>query len=164
MSLAATWNTELLHSVGSTLALETKARQAQSLLAPTVCMHRSPLGGRNFESFSEDPFFTGKMSAAYIKGLQEGGVGATIKHYVANEQETWRMSVNSVIEERPLREIYLKPFEIAIREANPWAIMSSYNIINGQHADMNDFTMRKVLREEWKYEGYVLNTVYEGIR
>lgn len=95
------------------------------------------------------------MSAAYISGLQESGVGATIKHYIANEQETWRMNVNSVIEERPLREIYLKPFEIAIREANPWAVMSSYNIVNGQHADMNDFTLRKVLREEWKYEGYV---------
>lgn len=154
MSLAATWNTDLLHSVGSTLALETKARQAQVLLAPTVCMHRSPLGGRNFESFSEDPYFTGKMSAAYINGLQSGGVGATIKHFVANEQETWRMSVDSVVEERPLREIYLKPFEITMREARPWAVMSSYNSVNGFHADMNEFTLRKVLRGEWKFEGY----------
>ncbi|RPA90564.1 hypothetical protein L873DRAFT_1717239 [Choiromyces venosus 120613-1] len=157
VSLAATWNTKLLRSVGNTLAAETKARQAQVLLAPTVCMHRSPLGGRNFESFSEDPLFAGKMSAAYINGLQEGGVGATIKHFVANEQETWRMSVNSVVEERPLREIYLKPFEIAVREANPWAVMSSYNLVNGSHADMNEFTLRKVLREEWRFEGLVMS-------
>ncbi|KAI5847407.1 glycoside hydrolase superfamily [Morchella snyderi] len=157
VSLAATWNTDLLHAVGSTLALETKARQAQVLLAPTVCMHRSPLGGRNFESFSEDPYFTGKMSAAYINGLQSGGVGATIKHFVANEQETWRMSVDSVVEERPLREIYLKPFEITMREARPWAVMSSYNCVNGFHADMNEFTLRKVLRGEWKFEGLVMS-------
>ncbi|KAH0609194.1 uncharacterized protein H6S33_001422 [Morchella sextelata] len=157
VSLAATWNTDLLYSVGSTLALETKARQAQVLLAPTVCMHRSPLGGRNFESFSEDPYFTGKMSAAYINGLQSGGVGATIKHFVANEQETWRMSVDSVVEERPLREIYLKPFEITMREARPWAVMSSYNLVNGFHADMNEFILRKVLRGDWKFEGLVMS-------
>jgi beta-glucosidase len=125
------------------------------LLAPTVCLHRSPLGGRNFESFSEDPLVTGKLSAAYISGLQEGGVGATIKHFVGNEQETWRMTVNSVIEERPLRELYLKPFEIAIREAKPWAVMSSYNLVNGTHADMNEFTLKKVLRDEWNYDGWV---------
>ncbi|KAI5846858.1 glycoside hydrolase superfamily [Tricharina praecox] len=157
ISLAATWNTEILHSIGRTLAEETKARQAQALLAPTVCMHRSPLGGRNFESFSEDPLVTGKLSSAYIKGLQEGGVGATIKHYVGNEQETWRMTVDSIIEERPLRELYLKPFEIAIREAKPWAVMSSYNLVNGKHADMNEFTLRKVLRGEWKYDGLVMS-------
>jgi beta-glucosidase len=96
---------------------------------------------------------TGKLSAAYINGLQEGGVGATIKHFVGNEQETWRMTVNSVIEERPLRELYLKPFEIAIREARPWAVMSSYNLVNGTHADMNELTLKKVLRGEWNYDG-----------
>lgn len=161
MSLAATWNVEILRSIGRTLAEETKARQAQVLLAPTVCMHRSPLGGRNFESFSEDPLLTGKLSAAYINGLQEMGVGATIKHFVGNEQETWRMTVDSIIEERPLRELYLRPFEIAIRDANPWAVMSSYNLVNGFHADMNEYNLRKVLRGEWKYEGYshLLNSI-----
>jgi len=93
------------------------------------------------------------MSASYINGLQEGGVGATIKHFVANEQETWRVTVDTIVEERPLRELYLKPFEIAVREAKTWAVMSSYNIINGKHADMNEFTLKKVLREEWKFDG-----------
>ncbi|RPA83048.1 hypothetical protein BJ508DRAFT_317917 [Ascobolus immersus RN42] len=157
ISLAATWNTDLLHEIGGALAEETKARQAQVLLAPTVCLHRSPLGGRNFESFSEDPFLTGKMSSAYIKGLQAGGVGATIKHFVANEQETWRMTVDVSVQERALRELYLKPFEIAIREADPWAVMSSYNLVNGKHADMNDFTLRKVLRGEWGFKGAVIS-------
>ncbi|KAA8893835.1 glycoside hydrolase superfamily [Sphaerosporella brunnea] len=157
VSLAATWNTEILHAVGGALAEETKARQAQVLLAPTVCIHRSPLGGRNFESFSEDPLIIGKLASAYITGLQERGVGATIKHFVGNEQETWRMTVNSVVEERPLRELYLKPFEIAIREAKPWAVMSSYNMVNGTHADMNEFTLKKVLRGEWRYEGIVMS-------
>ncbi|KAK6363017.1 hypothetical protein TWF730_000466 [Orbilia blumenaviensis] len=157
ISLAATWNIDLLHQVGSTLAKEAKAKQAQVLLAPTVCLHRSPLGGRNFESFSEDPLLTGKIAAAYINGLQGGGVAATIKHFVANEQETLRMQINSVVEERALREIYLKPFEIAIRDADPWALMSSYNLINGLHADMNPFTLRKVLRDEWKYKGAVIS-------
>jgi beta-glucosidase len=137
------------------LAEETKARKAQVLLAPTVCLHRSPLGGRNFESFSEDPLLTGKLSAAYINGLQQGGVGATIKHFVANEQETWRMTVDTIIQERVLRELYLRPFEIAVREANPWAVMTSYNLVNGVHADMNEFTLKKVLRVEWGFEGYL---------
>jgi beta-glucosidase len=116
-------------------------------------MHRSPLGGRNFESFSEDPFLTGKLAAAYIRGLQSKKVAATIKHFVCNEQETHRMKVDSVIQERPLREIYLKPFEIALRESSPWALMSSYNLLNGVHADMNAFTLKKILRDEWKYDG-----------
>ncbi|KAK6613567.1 Beta-glucosidase B 2 [Botrytis cinerea] len=131
ISLAATWNTDLIHEVGQHLADETKARSAQVLLAPTVCLHRGPLGGRNFESFSEDPYLTGKLAIAYIKGLQEKGIAATIKHFVANEQETFRLTIDSVVQERPLRELYLRPFEMAIREANPWAVMSSYNLING---------------------------------
>lgn len=152
-SLAATWNTELIEQLGCHLGDETLARGANVLLAPTVCMHRSPLGGRNFESFSEDPYLTGKLAAAYIRGLQSKNVAATIKHFVGNEQETNRMTVDSVIEERALREIYLKPFEIAIREASPWAVMSSYNLVNGIHADMNAWLLKKVLRQEWGYEG-----------
>lgn len=153
VSLAATWNLDLIHEIGQHLAEEAKARGADVLLAPTVCMHRSPLGGRNFESFSEDPFLTGKLAAAYVRGLQSKRVAATIKHFVCNEQETHRMQVDAIIQERPLREIYLKPFEIALRESSPWALMSSYNLLNGVHADMNEFTLKKVLRDEWKYDG-----------
>ncbi|KAF2675073.1 hypothetical protein BT63DRAFT_27887 [Microthyrium microscopicum] len=133
-------------------------------------MHRSPLGGRNFESFSEDPLLTGKLAAAYIRGLQSKNVSATIKHFVGNEQETHRMTINSIIEERPLREIYLKPFEIAIRESSPWAVMSSYNLVNGVHSDMNDWLLRDILRGEWKYDGLVIsdwtgtNSVAESIK
>ncbi|KAJ3511094.1 hypothetical protein NM208_g15464 [Fusarium decemcellulare] len=143
ISLAATWNKDLLYQVGQHLALEAKARSAEMLLAPTVCMHRHPLGGRNFESFSEDPLLTGKLAAQYIKGLQDRGVAATIKH--------------SLVTERPLREIYLRPFEIAIREANPWAVMSSYNLINGVHADLNKHTLKDILRGEWNYDGTVVS-------
>lgn len=116
-------------------------------------MHRSPLGGRNFESFSEDPLLTGKLAASYIRGVQSKNVAATIKHFVGNEQETHRMKIDSIIAERPLREIYLKPFEIAMRECPPWALMSSYNLINGVHADMNEHTLKEILRNEWEYDG-----------
>ncbi|KAH8173841.1 PA14 domain-containing protein [Sarocladium implicatum] len=157
ISLAATWNKELLHEVGQHLADETRARSAEMLLAPTVCMHRHPLGGRNFESFSEDPLLTGKLAAQYIMGLQEKGVAATIKHFVGNEQETHRLTIDSLITERPLRELYLKPFEIAVREANPWAVMTSYNLINGVHADMHTHTLKDILRGEWGYDGAVVS-------
>ncbi|TQN71493.1 Beta-glucosidase B, partial [Colletotrichum shisoi] len=157
VSLAATWNKELLYEVGQHLADEAKARSANILLAPTVCMHRHPLGGRNFESFSEDPLLTGKLAAQYIRGLQEKGVAATIKHFVGNEQETHRLTIDSLIQERPLREIYLRPFEIAVREANPWALMSSYNLVNGVHADMHNLTLRDILRGEWGYDGTVVS-------
>lgn len=145
----------MLRQVGEHLAEETKARGADVLLAPTVCLHRSPLGGRNFESFSEDPILTGKLAAAYINGLQSKNIAATIKHFVGNEQETHRMTIDSVIAERPLRELYLKPFEIAIREANPWALMTSYNVLNGVHADQHFHTLKDILRGEWEYDGYV---------
>jgi beta-glucosidase len=153
VSLAATWNLDLIEEVGQHLGEETKARGADVLLAPTICMHRSPLGGRNFESFSEDPYLTGKLAAAYIRGVQSKKVAATIKHFATNEQETHRLTIDSVVAERPLREIYLKPFEIALRECPSWALMSSYNLINGVHADMHMLTLKKILREEWKYDG-----------
>ncbi|CAM1504572.1 Fc.00g021630.m01.CDS01 [Cosmosporella sp. VM-42] len=157
ISLAATWNKDLIYEVGQHLAAETRARSADMLLAPTVCMHRHPLGGRNFESFSEDPLLTGKLAAQYIKGLQDNGVAATIKHFVGNEQETHRLTIDSLIAERPLREVYLRPFEIAIREANPWAVMSSYNLVNGTHADMHPHTLKDILRGEWGYDGTVVS-------
>ncbi|KAI9840554.1 MAG: hypothetical protein M1837_001534 [Sclerophora amabilis] len=157
VSLAATWNLALLNHVGKHLAEETKARGADVLLGPTVCMHRSPLGGRNFESFSEDPYLTGKIAASYIQGLQSQGIAATIKHFVGNEQETHRMSIDSLIAERALREIFLRPFEIAIRESRPLALMSSYNLLNGVHADMNRYILQTILRKEWSYEGLVMS-------
>jgi beta-glucosidase len=157
ISLAATWNKNLLYQVGQHLAGEVQARSAQVLLAPTVCMHRHPLGGRNFESFSEDPLLTGKLASHYIKGIQSKGVAATIKHFVTNEQETHRLTIDSLVMERPLRELYLRPFEIAVREANPWAVMSSYNLINGVHADMNKHTLNDILRGEWGYDGTVMS-------
>lgn len=124
-------------------------------LGPTVCTHRHPLGGRNFESFSEDPLLTGRLAAQYIGGLQDQGVGATIKHFAVNEQETKRFTMNANVSEKALREIYLKPFEIAIKEAKPWALMTSYNSINGKHADANDVLLQKILREEWGWRGWV---------
>ncbi|KAG9254820.1 glycoside hydrolase superfamily [Emericellopsis atlantica] len=170
ISLAATWNKDLLYKVGQHLAHETRARSADMLLGPTICMHRHPLGGRNFESFSEDPLLTGKLAAQYVKGLQDQGVAAAIKHFVGNEQETERNTIDSIITERPLRELYLRPFEIAIREANPWAVMSSYNKINGIHADMHPHTLKDVLRGEWSYDGTVVsdwggtNSVVESVQ
>lgn len=122
-----------------------------------MCNHRHPLGGRNFESFSEDPLLTGKLAAQYVLGLQEKGVAATPKHFVANEQETDRLTVDTIVSERALREIYLKPFEIAVKEANPWAFMTAYNQINGEHADSNHFTLKKVLRGEWGWNGLVMS-------
>ncbi|KAK1755044.1 glycoside hydrolase superfamily [Echria macrotheca] len=157
ISLAATWNKEILYQVGQHLAEEAKARSANVLLAPTICLHRHPLGGRNFESFSEDPLLTGKLAAQYVRGLQERGVAATVKHFVGNEQETNRLTVNSQIGERALRELYLRPFEIAVREANPWALMSSYNLVNGLHADMNPHLLKDILRGDWQYDGTVIS-------
>lgn len=122
-----------------------------------MCNHRHPLGGRNFESFSEDPLLTGKLAAQVVRGLQEMGVAATVKHFAANEQETERLTVNEIISERALREIYMKPFEIAIKEANPWAVMTAYNQINSTHADSHPLLLKKVLRGEWGWKGLVMS-------
>ncbi|KAL4914918.1 glycoside hydrolase superfamily [Aspergillus aurantiobrunneus] len=155
--LAATWDLEAAKHIGNALADETRSKGARVLLAPTVCIHRHPLGGRNFESFSEDPFLAGKLAAQYIHGLQDKGVAATIKHYAANEQETCRFTVNENVAERALREIYLKPFEIAVKEAKPLAVMTAYNIVNGTHADSNEFLLRDVLREQWGWKGLAMS-------
>jgi beta-glucosidase len=154
---AATWDPANAKRIGHALAEETKTKSARVILAPTMCNHRHPLGGRNFESFSEDPYLAGKMAANVVNGLQEKGIAATIKHFVANEQETDRLRVDEIVSERALREIYMKPFEITIKEANPLAVMTSYNKVNGTHADSNEFLLKQVLRGEWGWNGLVMS-------
>lgn len=155
--MASTFDVKLAKRIGSALAEETQSKGARCLLAPTMCLHRHPLGGRNFESFSEDPLLTGKMAARVVEGLQDKGVSATIKHFAVNEQETDRLTVDETVSERALRELYLKPFEIAVKEANPWAVMTAYNKVNGHHADCHPFTLKKVLRGDWGWNGLVMS-------
>ena len=126
-ALAATWNTDLVARVGAVLGEEARSKCAQVLLAPTVNIHRSPLAGRNFECYSEDPYLSARMAIAFINGVQSTGVGACIKHFVANDSEFERHSISSQVGERALREIYLAPFEAAVKEAEPWSLMSAYN-------------------------------------
>ncbi|KKY21301.1 putative glycoside hydrolase family 3 [Diplodia seriata] len=157
--LASTFSTSLAARVGDALAEETLSKGARVLLAPTVCLHRHPLGGRNFESFSEDPLLAGALAAAYVGGLQARGVGATLKHFAANEQETARFTVNETVSERALRELYLRPFEIAVKApaGPPWAVMTSYNLVNGTHADSHEWLLKTVLRGEWGWKGLVMS-------
>jgi beta-glucosidase len=155
--LGATWNPDIEEKVGNVLGDELKAKGAHILLAPTVNIHRTPIAGRNFECYSEDPFLSGMLASAYIKGIQSKGVGACIKHFVANDQEYERFSMSSEVDERTLREIYLEPFRIAIRNSNPWAVMSAYNRVNGAYACENDHTLLEILKGEWKYEGIVMS-------
>ena len=157
IALGATWNPDLVEKVGNVLGDELKAKGAHILLAPTVNIHRTPIAGRNFECYSEDPFLSGTIASAYIKGIQRKGVGACIKHFVANDQEYERFSMSSEVDERTLRELYLEPFRIAIRNANPWAVMSSYNRLNGTYACENDHTLLEILKGEWKYDGIVMS-------
>ena len=157
IALGATWNPDIVEKVGNVLADELKAKGAHILLAPTVNIHRTPIAGRNFECYSEDPFLSGMLASAYINGIQSKGVGACIKHFVANDQEYERFSISSEVDERTLREIYLEPFRIAIRNSNPWSVMSSYNRVNGTYACENDHILLEILKSEWKYEGIVMS-------
>ena len=164
ISLASTWNTDLVERVGQALADETRMKGAQVLLAPTVNIQRSPLGGRNFECFSEDPYLTARLAVAYINGLQREGVGASIKHYVCNDQEFERFSISSEVRERALREIYLAPFEAAVREARPWTIMAAYNLVNGIAASESPYLLTEILRDEWGFEGVVVSDWFELVK
>lgn len=157
IALGATWNSDLVEKVGNVLGDELKTKGAHILLAPTVNIHRTPIAGRNFECYSEDPFLSGMLASAYIKGIQSKGVGACIKHFVANDQEYERFSISSEVDERTLREIYLEPFRVAIRNSNPWAVMSAYNRVNGVYACEYDHTLLEILKGEWKYEGIVMS-------
>ncbi len=154
-TLAATWNKELVYEVGRAGGEELKENNLQIWLTPAVNIHRSPLCGRNFEYYSEDPLLAGKMGAALVKGIQSLKVAACPKHFAANNKETNRKHSDSRVSERALREIYLKPFEIIVKEADPWIIMSAYNAINGQRASESRELLTGILREEWGYQGAV---------
>ena len=154
---ASTWNLDLIEREGEALAEECNTFGIDVLLGPGACMKRSPLCGRNFEYFSEDPFLAGKLAASWIKGLQRKGTGASIKHYAANNQEFHRMFVDAQIDERTQREIYLTAFEIAVKEAQPWTVMCSYNRVNGAFASENHKLLTEILKNEWGFEGFVVS-------
>jgi beta-glucosidase len=156
-ALGATWNPALLEEVGVALGQEAKTKGAQLLLAPTVNIHRTPLAGRNFECYSEDPWLTARLAIGFIDGVQSEGVGACIKHYVGNESEFQRMTMSSVIPERALREIYLLPFELAVAEAAPWSVMGAYNRVDGEHACANPRLLLEILKGEWGFDGALIS-------
>ena len=154
--LAGSWDPALLEEVGRALGTEAAAQGVHMLLGPGMNLKRSPLGGRNFEYFSEDPYLSGKLSAALVRGVQSQGAAACIKHFAANSQELLRMTSDSVVDERTFRELYLTGFEIAVKEGRPLGVMSSYNRVNGAYANENPHLLTEILREEWGFDGIVV--------
>ncbi|MFI9253254.1 beta-glucosidase H [Streptomyces sp. NPDC053069] len=153
-ALAATWDPALARRAGVLLAQEARRKGVHVLLAPTVNLHRSPLGGRHFECYSEDPYLTGVIGSGYVTGVQSGGVGTTVKHFVANDAETDRFTVDNVVPERALRELYLAPFEAIVENARPWGVMTAYNTVNGTTMTEHHHLVNEVLRGEWGFDGF----------
>jgi len=166
IALAATWDTGLAEEIGIRLGYDARARGVNFLLGPGVNIYRAPMNGRNFEYFGEDPFLAARIAVAYIQGVQSRGVVATVKHYAANNSEYARHSVNSVVDERTLHEIYFPAFEAAVKEAHVGAVMDSYNLVNGQHSTQNGFLNLEVLRKAWGFRGLIMsdwNATYDGV-
>ena len=155
--LASSWSMETVAEVGQLLAEEAERQHIHVVLGPTVNLHRSPLGGRLFEAYSEDPLLTGHLAAAYVSGMQSQGIGACVKHLVANESETERHGVDSVVDERTLRELYLLPFEIAVEDADPWSVMAAYNNVNGIPATEQGPVNNGILKGEWGWRGLLMS-------
>jgi len=154
---ASTWDVDLLREMGQALAEECIALKVDVVLGPGTNMKRSPLGGRNFEYFSEDPYLAGQVAAAFIEGVQSKGVGTSLKHYAVNNQEFWRMTISAELDERTLREIYLSAFETAVKKAKPWTVMCAYNKVNGSYCSENHKLLTEILKEEWGFEGLVVS-------
>ncbi|HEY7416938.1 MAG TPA: glycoside hydrolase family 3 protein, partial [Ktedonobacteraceae bacterium] len=164
IALASTWDTDLMERVGQALGQEVKMKSAHVLLAPTVNIHRSPLNGRNFECYSEDPYLSTRMAVAYVTGVQSQGVGTAIKHFVCNDSEFERTSISSEVGERALREIYLPPFEAAVREAKTWMVMAAYNRVNGIAATEHAYLLDEILRKEWGFDGVVVSDWFLAVK
>ena len=156
-ALAATWDVDLIYKVGQTLGEESQAQGVNVLLGPGVNIKRSVLGGRNFEYFSEDPILSGEMGAAYINGVQSQGIGTSLKHFTANNVETMRMYNNSNVDTRTLHEIYLRPFEIAVKKAQPWTVMACYNRVQGEYGTQSSNLLTDILKKDWGFKGIVIS-------